>query len=117
MKKSALALVLALALLASAAPAADSAAPAFEIDLGPVPQYRAEAEAIAACQPDGVVWADRKSGFYYPKFLAEYGKTANGSFTCFMQAKTADYWSTTASSDGGHKGREFPLSFFCNACS
>jgi len=88
----------------------------FEIELGDIPRYADEATALAACKPDGVVWADRKTGFYYPKFFADYGKTRYGAYTCYRDAKKADYWSLTPESDGGHKGREFPL-FFCYSCS
>lgn len=76
------------ALLASAttALAADD-----DIKLGPVTGYSTEAQAAASC-PDGVVWADRKTGFYYPKFSPDYGVTPDGTFTCYKQAKKADYW-------------------------
>jgi hypothetical protein len=111
-----LALALATSLLAYAANAADAKTEKFEIDLGDVPQYADEPTALAACAPDSVVWADRKTGFYYPKFFADYGKTAHGTYTCYSQAKEADYWSLTPASDGGHKGRVFP-EFFCYTCS
>ena len=87
-----------------------------DIALGPIPKYADENAARAACAPDGVVWADSKTGFYYPKFFSDYGKTAHGAFTCYRQAVKADYWSPDPASDGGHKGREFPM-FFCYACS
>jgi hypothetical protein len=105
-----------LAATASPATAQDANSEKFEIKLGDIPRYADEASAIAACAPDGVVWADRKNGFYYPKFFADYGKTRYGAYTCFKQAEKADYWSLTPESDGGHKGREFPL-FFCYTCS
>lgn len=95
--------------------AGDAGATKFEIPLGDVPHFSDEASAMAACQPDGVVWADRKTGFYYPKFYADYGKTQFGFYTCYKQAVKADYWSLTPASDGGHKGRTFPQ-FFCGAC-
>jgi len=79
-----------------------------EIILGSIPHFANEAAAIAACSPDGVVWADKKTGFFYPKFVSEYGQTADGTYTCYRQAKDADYWSLTPTSDDGHKGREFP---------
>ena len=88
----------------------------FEIELGDIPHFADEASALAHCKPDGVVWADRKTGFYYPKFYNDYGKTQYGTYTCFKQAVKADYWSLTPASEGGHKGREFPL-FFCYSCS
>jgi len=109
------ALALQLALTAPSL-AADAKAANSEIELGEIPEFADEAAALAACQPDSVVWADRKNGFYYPKFFSDYGKTPHGTYTCFKQAKKADYWSLTPASDGGHKGREFPL-FFCTACS
>ena len=102
--------------VASPGMAGDAKSDTSEIQLGDIPQYADEATARAACQPDSVVWADRKNGFYYPKFFSDYGKTAHGTYTCYKQAKKADYWSLTPASDGGHKGREFPL-FFCTICS
>jgi len=95
--------------------AEDAGETKFEIPLGDVPRFTDEASAVAACQPDGVVWADRKTGFYYPKFYADYGTTKFGFYTCYKQAVKADYWSLTPASDGGHKGRTFPQ-FFCGAC-
>jgi hypothetical protein len=105
------------ALLLSAAPAlaGDGNADKFEIPLGEIPHFADEASARAACAPDPVVWADRKTGFFYPKFFSEYGKTAHGAYTCLKQAKDADYWSLAPESEG-HKGREFPQ-FFCYTCS
>ena len=80
-----------------------------EIKLGTVTEYPNEAAASAAC-PDGVVWADRKSGFYYPKFAPEYGVTPNGVFTCYKQAKSADYWGLgTSDSLASRRGRVFPF--------
>jgi hypothetical protein len=87
-----------------------------EIELGDVPHFADEASALAFCKPDGVVWADRKTGFYYPKFFKDYGKTEHGTYTCYNQAVKADYWSPTPASSGGHKGREFPQ-FFCYSCT
>jgi hypothetical protein len=37
--------------------------PTFDIALGAIPRFATEADALAACKPDGVVWADRKTGF------------------------------------------------------
>jgi len=54
-----------------------------EIELSVIPKFAEEATARAACQPDGVVWADSKTGFYYPKFFAEYGKTPHSAYTCY----------------------------------
>ena len=78
------------------------------IKLGTVTGYPNAAAASAAC-PDGVVWADRKSGFYYPRFAPEYGATPHGVFTCYKQAKSADYWGL-GTSDGmaSRRGRVFP---------
>jgi hypothetical protein len=95
--------------LACSAAADDVKSNTSEIELGPIPQYSDEASARSACQPDSVVWADTKSGFYYPKFFAGYGKTQYGVFTRYTQAKKADYWGLTPASDGGHRGREFPV--------
>ena len=89
----------------------------FEIDLGPVERFSSEASAAAACRPDGVVWADRKTGYFYPKFSREYGASKYGAFTCYKQAVEADYWGWGVISNvGGHKGREFPDKFPCATC-
>ena len=103
-------------IVAGSVSAEDSQADKFEIPLGAVPHYSDEASAKKACGSDGVVWADRKSGFYYPKFFEDYGKTKYGTYTCHRAAVAADYWSLTPASDGGHKGREFPQEF-CTVCS
>ena len=107
--------VILLLALASLVSAQDKPAASSEIELGEIPHYADEDAARTACQPDSVVWADQKNGFYYPKFFSDYGKTQHGPYTCYKQAKKADYWSLTPASDGGHKGREFPM-FFCTAC-
>ncbi len=87
-----------------------------EIPLGAIPHFPDEASARAACGADPVVWADRKSGFFYPKFHPDFGKTASGNYTCYSQAKKADYWSLIPDGEGGREGREFPL-IFCTQCS
>lgn len=87
-----------------------------DIPLGEIPRFPDEAAARAGCGSDPVVWADRKSGFFYPKFHDDFGKTANGAYTCYSQAKKADYWSLTPDGEGGREGREFPL-IFCVQCS
>jgi len=78
--------------------------------------YACEGAARAACGNDPVVWADSHSGFFYPRFHSDFGKTPHGAFTCYGLAKKADYWSFTPEGDGGRQGREFPL-MFCNLCS
>jgi hypothetical protein len=103
-------------MLSGPARAAEPESKGGEIELGAIPKYADEAAARAACQPDGVVWADSKTGFYYPKFLEQYGKTRHGAYTCFKQAEKADYWGLGPTSDDARKGREFPL-FFCYSCS
>ena len=95
--------------------ATDSQTDKFEIPLGDIPHYSDEASAKKACEPDGVVWADRKSGFYYPKFFVDYGKTKYGTYTCHKDAVAADYWGLTPEPDSGHAGREFPEAF-CYIC-
>ena len=88
-----------------------------EIELGPIASYPTEAVAAQACAPDGVVWTDRKTGYYYPKFVKEYGATPRGTFTCLKGAVAADYWGWgVISTIGGHKGREFPDRFPCTQC-
>ena len=86
------------------------------IKLGAIPRYADEKDAKAACGDDPVVWADSHSGFFYPKFHSDFGKTPNGAYTCYGQAKKADYWSLTPEGDGSREGREFPQTF-CYTCS
>ncbi len=105
-----------LAAMTSSCLAGDGISPNSDIKLGPIPHYADESAARVACKPDSVVWADQKSGFYYPKFFPEYGTTQHGTYTCYRQAEKADYWSLTPTSDSGHMGREFPM-FFCYSCS
>ena len=88
-----------------------------EIELGPIASFAAEDAAAKACAPDGVVWADRKTGYYYPKFAKEYGTTPRGTFSCFKAAVAADYWGWgVIDTISGHKGREFPDRFPCKEC-
>lgn len=96
--------------------ASEAASSNEEIKLGVIPRFASEAAALKACAPDGVVWADDKSGFFYPKFHPDYGRTEHGTYTCYGQAKEADYWSLTPSPEEGRRGREFPM-FFCYTCS
>jgi hypothetical protein len=88
--------------------------PKFEIELGDIPRYATEAEAKSACGADGVVWADRKTGFFYPKFFSDYGTTKYGTYTCHKLAVKADYWSFAPVEESG-KGRTFPQAF-CGPC-
>jgi hypothetical protein len=101
---------------ATSAHAGGTDSPSSAIPLGDIPYFSDEASARAGCGADPVVWADRKSGFFYPKFHPDFGKTAHGAYTCYSQAKKADYWSLTPDGDGGREGREFPM-FFCTQCS
>ena len=87
-----------------------------DIKLGEIPRYGDEASARAACGKDAVVWADRHSGFFYPKFHPDYGRTAQGAYTCHGRAKAADYWSLVPEDGDGREGREFPQ-YFCNGCT
>ena len=97
-------------------PAASQPNPS-EIDLGQITPFATEASAMQACNPDSVVWTDRKTGYYYPKFVKEYGNTPRGTFTCLKGALAADYWGWGVISNiGGHKGREFPDRFPCTQC-
>ncbi len=107
-------LLVAVALVSAVATSALAASS--EIPLGEIPRYSDEASARANCGNDPVVWADRKSGFFYPKFHPDFGRTAQGAYTCYGRAKTADYWSLIPEGDGGREGREFPL-IFCTQCS
>ena len=82
-------LLAAWAALASPAIAGDVAS---EFGLGTVQGFDNEEAARTHCQGDGVVWVDRKTGFYYPKFAPECGAGRTGAFACFKDAKKADYW-------------------------
>jgi hypothetical protein len=90
--------------------------PNFPIDLGAVPKFSNEQEALAGCHGDTVVWADRRTGFFYPKFAEDYGKSKFGTFTCHKQAIDSDYWGFGVITNIGGKGREFPDSFPCKQC-
>ena len=76
----------------AAAAAAETKAGGGEIALGPLPTFGDEGTARAACEPDAVIWADRGTGYYYPKFMPEYGKSPYGAFSCYQAARRADYW-------------------------
>ena len=92
------------------APAAAGDDVASEFGLGTVPGFPSEGEAQAGCGGDSVVWADPRTGFYYPKFAPDYGKSPTGSFTCYKQAKKADYWGLGSSdSMSSRRGRVFPF--------
>ena len=83
---------------------------ASEFGLGTIEGYESETSAQAHCAGDGIVWADRRTGFYYPKFTSRYGVGTTGSFTCAKQAKKADYWGFgTADSLESRRGRVFPF--------
>ena len=83
---------------------------ASEFGLGAFPGFPTEGQARAGCGGDAVVWADPKTGFYYPKFAPEYGNSPTGSFTCYKQAKKADYWGFGSSdSMESRQGRVFPF--------
>ena len=77
--------------------------------LGAIPTFRSEADARAACQRDGVVWADRYSGTYYYANEAQFGVTPYGAFACRQAAAKGGYWDTDPrSSMSGQAGRTFP---------
>ena len=89
-----------------------------EIELGPVTNYGSEAAAIKACRPSAAVWVDRKTGFYYPKFRDEYGRSPHGFFTCLKEAMKADYWGFGSIGDYESRvGRSFPEKFPCSVCT
>ena len=79
------------------------------IELGPIPRF--PSEAASRCPGDIVVWADRDSGYFYPKSRPQYGQTKGGVFTCLRAAKAADYWDIDPFSElGSSKAeREFPI--------
>ena len=80
-----------------------------EIALGAVQGFADEPTARQACRPDGIVWADRKTGFYYPRFAPEFGRSTTGVFTCLKQAKKADYWGFGPAALLTDRGRVFPI--------
>lgn len=45
----------------------------------------------AACTGDQTVWIDPKTGIYYVKGEAPYGKTRPGGYNCRQQAEAAGY--------------------------
>ncbi|HWI29328.1 MAG TPA: hypothetical protein VN668_20305 [Stellaceae bacterium] len=45
----------------------------------------------AACSDDKTVWIDPKTGIYYVKGEALYGKTRPGGYNCRRQAEAAGY--------------------------
>lgn len=104
--------ILGLAMMAAlASPALADDDVASEFGLGTVPGFPSEGQAQVGCGGDSVVWADRRTGFYYPKFAPEYGNSPTGSFTCYKQAKKADYWGMGGGSDSmaSRRGRNFPF--------
>jgi hypothetical protein len=105
-----------LAVMASEAQAQQWNDPAYDFQLGDVDHFSTEAEATRACKGDAVVWADQYTTFYYPKYLKQYGTTSHGTYTCFNQAKKADYWGVGASEGLEGSGREFPIES-CPSCS
>jgi len=107
--------VLAIVVAGSHSALATDGDPKFEIELGDLPHYADEDSALDACKPDAVIWADRKTGFFYPKFFSEYGKTQYGFYTCYKLALKADYWSLVPTPEPGQKGRVFPQ-YFCGLC-
>ncbi len=108
--------LLAFVLVATAAQAQRSDDPAYDFKLGDVDHFKTETEASEACKGDAVVWADEYTTFYYPKYLKQYGTTGHGTYTCFKQAKKADYWGVGSSEGLEGSGREFPIEP-CPSCS
>ena len=81
------------------------------IHLGPLSTFESEDAARATCAPDAVVWADRRTGYYYPRFMPEYGRSPDGAFACYQAAQGADYWGFgTGTSMNSRRNRTFPVS-------
>jgi hypothetical protein len=116
MRISRLVIFMALAASVTQAFGEDGGSGTGEIELGSIRRFADETSARAACSPGGVVWADANTGFFYPKFHPDYGKSRHGVYTCYHEAEKPDYWSLTSCSNDARKGREFPL-LFCYACS
>ena len=115
--RSMLNLTFAIFALTSTCLAQEKSSKSSEIELGDVTHYRSESEAIRACSPNAAVWADRKTGYYYPRFKEEYGTSPHGFFTCLNEAMQADYWGFgTVDSLGSRAGRSFPDKFPCAIC-
>jgi len=88
---------------------ADDAQPPLE--LGQIPAFASEAAAQRGCPRDLVVWADRDTGYFYPRSRPQFGHTPAGVFTCLEAARGADYWDINPFSPYGNPkaGREFPI--------
>lgn len=100
----------AVAMLLTLTPAAARADPP-PLELGSIPAFGTEAAAQHGCPGDIVVWADRDTGYFYPKARPEYGHTPGGAFTCWQAARHADYWNINPFSplENPKAGREFPI--------
>ena len=81
------------------------------LQLGKIPEFATEREALRDCPGDLVVWADRDTGYFYPKARPQYGHTAAGAYTCLKAARQADYWDINPFSPYGDPkaGRDFPI--------
>ncbi len=88
---------------------ADDALP--PIELGQIPAFASEAAAQHGCPRDLVVWADRDTGYFYPRSRPQFGHTSAGVFTCLDAARGANYWDINPFSPYGspRAGREFPI--------
>jgi hypothetical protein len=79
MRKIAMILVVSLAALATAAPAAAR-----------VHRFKTEAAAQKHCPKDEIVWGSSR-GTYYPKESHLYGKSRGGAYVCAREAYAAGW--------------------------
>jgi hypothetical protein len=100
-----------MALLAALPASAQPASNAPPMALGSLPMFATESEAKRACPRDVVVWADRDTGYFYPRSRPQYGHTPGGAYACFQAARRADYWDINPLSalSNPKAGREFPI--------
>ena len=96
------------ALLIAATSQPDSLPP---LELGHLPIFADESQAKRACGGDIVVWADRDTGYFYPRSRPQYGHTRAGAFACLKAAERAEYWDINPFSPLANPkaGREFPI--------
>ena len=80
MRKIAMILVVSLAALGTAAPAAARV----------VHRYKTEAEARKHCPRGEIVWGSSR-GTYYPKESPLYGKSRGGAYVCAREAYAAGW--------------------------
>jgi hypothetical protein len=106
---------LALAAVGTAARAdGNSGAADLELEFGAIRTFTSEGAAKAHCGKDTVVWADRYAGYYFFAREDQYGRTKDGAYACWHEARRANYWSSSpmgSIGEGHGPGRIFPDRF------